>query len=252
MKPLWELSEPIDAVVFDCDGTLSQIEGIDALAERAGVFKEVSALTEKAMSVTGITPEIFARRMNLVKPTLHQVVELGQQYYEHRIQDVASVVEAFLSTGKSVFVISAGLNPAVKIFAALLGIPEQNVYAVDVNFDESGKYQDFNHDAPTASRGGKRKIIDELTKIHPRILFVGDGMNDVEASDAVERFVGFGGFRFRENIVKHSDFYIKTPSFAALLPLGLMPCEQGRLAKSATQLFEIGKSQIEMGEVMLR
>jgi phosphoserine phosphatase len=33
----WQLQHPLDAVVFDCDGTLSQIEGIDALAEKNDV-----------------------------------------------------------------------------------------------------------------------------------------------------------------------------------------------------------------------
>ncbi len=248
-QSLWQLSQPMDAIIFDCDGTLSRAEGIDVLAEQAGVASEVAILTEHAMAVTGITQDLFSQRMNLVRPSLHQLVELGQKYFEHRIPDVVSVVQTFLTAGKAVYVISAGLNPAVKIFAALLGIQEQNVYAVDVSFDEAGKYVDFDHDAPTTALGGKRKIIDELTKIHPRILFVGDGMNDVEASDAVDRFVGFGGFRFREKILNHSDFYIRSPSFASLLSLGLTSSEIEKLPASAGKIVEAGLSQIQSGEV---
>jgi phosphoserine phosphatase len=251
-QALWQLSQPMDAIIFDCDGTLSRIEGIDFLAEKAGVGKEVCLLTERAMAVTGITPELFFERMDLVKPTLHQLVELGQCYFENRIHDAATVVEAFLSAGKSVYVISAGLNPSVKIFAALLQIPEENVYAVDVSFDASGRYVDFDHDAPTIGIGGKRKIIEKLSAIHPRLLFVGDGMNDVEASDAVERFVGFGGFRFRDSIVKCSDFYIKSASFASLLLLGLVSSEIERLPASLLKTVHAGLSQIQLGEVILR
>lgn len=249
-QALWELSEPIDAIVFDCDSTLSRLEGIDALAEQTGVAYQVALLTERAMGLTGINVDLFTERMNLVKPTLHQVVELGQQYFENRIADVAPVVQAFFSAGKAVYVVSAGLNPAVKIFAALLGIPEQNVFAVDVSFDENGKYLDFDHNAPTTSLGGKRKIIDELSKIHPRIIFVGDGMNDVEASDVVDRFVGFGGHHFREKILNHSDFYIKSPSFASLLYLGMTPAEIEKLSATFTEIIKSGLSQIQSGEVL--
>lgn len=247
---LWQLSAPIDAVVFDCDGTLSRIEGIDVLAEHAGVAREVALLTERAMGVTGITPDIFLQRMNLVKPALHQLVELGQRYFENRIVDVGLVLQAFLSAGKTVYVISAGLNPSVKIFATLLGIPEQQVYAVDVYFDEAGQYVDFDHKAPTARVGGKRKIMSELSQKHPRLLFVGDGMNDVEARDVVERFVGFGGFRYREKILKQSDFYIKAPSFASLLHLGLTAAEIASLPASFSKILEAGLSQIQSGEII--
>ena len=39
-------------IVFDCDSTLSSIEGIDELARLAGpsAFKEVEALTHAAMN----------------------------------------------------------------------------------------------------------------------------------------------------------------------------------------------------------
>lgn len=250
-KDDWRLAQPINAVVFDCDGTLSHIEGIDALAAQAGVEKAVSVLTEQAMSVTGITPEIYAERMKLVKPNLHQLVELGQQYFERRVEDVEAVIRAFLSVNKAVYIISAGLNPAVKIFGALIGIPEENVFAVDVICNEAGAYLDYDHDAPTANAGGKRKILEALIKIHPRILFVGDGMNDVEASEVVERFVGFGGYRFRENIAKYSDFYIKVPSFASLLPLGLMREEIETLSESELRRVKQGLDQLENGDVII-
>ena len=38
------------AVCFDCDSTLSRIEGIDELASRRGLKHEVSRLTEAAMN----------------------------------------------------------------------------------------------------------------------------------------------------------------------------------------------------------
>ncbi|MBT4147320.1 MAG: haloacid dehalogenase, partial [Gammaproteobacteria bacterium] len=39
-----------DIIFFDCDSTLSEIEGIDELAERAGCGAEMAALTNAAMN----------------------------------------------------------------------------------------------------------------------------------------------------------------------------------------------------------
>ena len=38
-----------DAVCFDCDSTLSRIEGINELARRAGCEAEIASMTEAAM-----------------------------------------------------------------------------------------------------------------------------------------------------------------------------------------------------------
>ena len=48
--PIWPVS---DLVIFDCDSTLSGVEGIDELARMAGRQGDVSALTRRAMSEIG-------------------------------------------------------------------------------------------------------------------------------------------------------------------------------------------------------
>ena len=57
-----------DAVCFDCDSTLSRIEGINELARRAGCEAEIASLTEAAMN--GDTPleEIYGKRLDILQP----------------------------------------------------------------------------------------------------------------------------------------------------------------------------------------
>jgi len=43
-----------DVICFDCDSTLSRIEGIDELARRVGMGEEMSKLTDLAMN--GVVP----------------------------------------------------------------------------------------------------------------------------------------------------------------------------------------------------
>ena len=56
------------AILFDCDSTLSTIEGIDVLAEQAGVVDQVVPLTNAAMEGRLKLEEAYAARLDLIKP----------------------------------------------------------------------------------------------------------------------------------------------------------------------------------------
>lgn len=214
-------SAPIDAVVFDCDGTLSSIEGIDELAEANGVGAEVKKLTEEAMGHSGINPQLYRQRLALVLPTAQQVKALGEDYFLHKTADLLTVLQVLTDLGKAVYVVSAGLFPAVAGFARRLNLLESHVFAVNVYFNDSGNYLDFDHHSPLVLADGKRYIVQELQKRHPRLVYVGDGLNDLATQDIVTRFVGYGGAYYRENIRQMCQYYITEPSMLPLLHLCL-------------------------------
>jgi len=122
MLPSWQLQIPIDAIIFDCDGTLSTIEGIDELARENGVSQTVQDLTAQAMERTGIYPELYQRRLELTRPTKQQVLDLGQRYFDHQVTDAHQVIQIFTRLEKPVFIISAGLALSVTMFGEQLGI----------------------------------------------------------------------------------------------------------------------------------
>ena len=57
-----------DVICFDCDSTLSKIEGIDELARRVGMGAEMSKLTDAAMNGELPLEAIYDRRLSLIKP----------------------------------------------------------------------------------------------------------------------------------------------------------------------------------------
>lgn len=248
----WQPVDPIDVISFDCDGTLSRIEGIDVLAHQNQVGEEVEAMTSLAMNETGITADLYKKRLFLVKPSRRQLIQLGQEYYYHRVLDIILVIEALISLNKLIYVLSAGLNPAVKIFSALLGISEEYVFAVDVYFDKDGKFKDYDHGAPTSGLRGKHDIIKCIKETHEKVAHVGDGMNDYEVNEIADRFIGYGGVKYRENIAKICDFYIKSPSLAPLLPLVLTKEEASRLMDKYKKLYEQGVELIKKSQVILK
>lgn len=245
-RETWQLKVPLDAVLFDCDGTLSSIEGIDVLASYAGadVFQVVQALTADAMGRTGINASLYEKRLSLIRPSASQVATLAESYFVHRVSDAADVIALLQHLGKKVYVISAGLLPAVTNFAGKLGVPPQNVFAVDIQFDAAGAYQHFDAASPLIRNDGKRVIVEEIKKQCPRVLYVGDGLNDLAVRDLAARFVGYGGAYYRQNIAEQCEFYVRVPSLLPLLPLALTWEEGERLSEGERMLYEEGAASL--------
>ncbi|MDF1655548.1 MAG: HAD-IB family phosphatase [Coxiellaceae bacterium] len=211
--------QPFDAVVFDCDGTLSSIEGIVELARWNGVEDSVEHLTEQAMAETGMTPDIYRQRIEATRPTRQQCEQLADAYYQQRTPAIDHVITQCQQQGIAIFVISAGVNPAVQLFAEKLTIPEDQVFAVDLDFDDEGNYLDYDHTSPMTTGGGKRIVVEQIKQAFANILYVGDGQNDLDVYDDVKRFVGYGGAYYRENIEKVCEHYITEKSMQPLLAL---------------------------------
>lgn len=236
----WQLKTPLDAIVFDCDGTLSTIEGINELAKNNQVGDTVVALTHKAMSESGMTPEIYAQRLALTKPTRQQVLAVADQYIATLTPDTAAVIAILLKLNKSIYIMSAGIQLAVELVGKHLNVPKKNIYAVKVNFDNHGHYHDFDHESPLAFNDGKQRMIEQLKLKHKNIALIGDGLNDFAAKDSVTRFIGYGGTFYRQNLAKLCEFYITAPSMAGILPLTLTIDEFDSLHQSDKNLYNFG------------
>lgn len=247
--PDWQLLRPVSAIIFDCDGTLSTLEGIDYLAEQSGVGDLVKSITADAMGKTGLNPELYQQRLALVKPHKEQVLALGQAYFNHRVPDIDTVINMLQRQHKFIYLISAGLHPAVSIFGRLLQIPQENIFSVGIEFDTQENYIDFDKQSPLIYNDGKRKLVKQLLNQHEHMIYVGDGLNDLVTQDLVTRFIGYGGVFYRENIAVHCEYYIKTSSLTPLLPLALTQEEYEACGPDDKILYHKGLSAIQHGEV---
>lgn len=233
MKP----ARSFKTVIFDCDSTLSSIEGIEELARDHRA--EVEALTDEAMR--GLVPleEVYGRRLELVRPPRGRVIGLGQRYIDTLVPDAAETVAALRAEGVQVRVISGGLKPAVLALTRSLGLADELVEAVDIFFDASGGYAGFASDSPLAASGGKRRVIEGWNVPRPALL-VGDGATDQEAQPAVDAFVAFAGVVYRASVVAAADYVIRERSLAPILPLALGG--QRPTAASSQAIFDRGVS----------
>ena len=74
-----------DGIAFDCDATLSALEGIDQLAALAGVAEQVSALTHRAMNGEIPLDAIYGERLALIRPRERDLATIAQQYLDRTV-----------------------------------------------------------------------------------------------------------------------------------------------------------------------
>jgi phosphoserine phosphatase len=223
-----------DLIFFDCDSTLSTIEGIDELAKLKGKEWRVGLLTNKAMNGDLDLTEVYGKRLQAIRPTRGQLKTIEERYWENLVPDAQAVIEALQFLGKQVFIISGGLAEPVRGFGRRLGVPPENIRAVELEYDElSGDWWRYHEpqirtkqtylaydSSPLTITSGKAQVITELAGDTPgRRLMIGDGSSDLAASSAVDLFVGFGGVVTREKVRDQSEIFIASSSIAPVLPL---------------------------------
>lgn len=223
---------PFAAVYFDCDSTLSSIEGVDELLQGIdpALRAEIAALTERAMNGELPLAEVYATRLQRLAPRRAQLDAIGALYVARLVPDAAATVAALQQLGKHVGIVSGGLLPPVLHVAQALGIPAANVYAVPIQFAADGSYLDFDRRSPLWRNGGKVEVLRALPPQHRPVAFVGDGATDLETQGTVERFVGFGGVVARPIVQQRAEVFVATRSLAGVLPAVLTEAEQRQLA----------------------
>ena len=205
-----------DVICFDCDSTLSKIEGIDELARRAGMGAEIAKLTDAAMNGEFPLEAVYERRLALIKPDKASIDWVADLYIAEIVAGVKEVFSTLLAQGKTVHIISGGLRPAIIPLAAYLGLPESHVHAVEVFFDETGAYAGFDQASPLARTGGKAVVVAGL-KTEAPLLMIGDGKTDLEAKQAGAYVIGFGGVVDRDIVRENADFYSTDPALTFVL-----------------------------------
>jgi len=205
----------IRIVFFDVDSTLATIEGIDELAEGRS---EIAALTEAAMNGEVPMDEVYARRLEIIRPHRTRIDELGRLYVDRMIQDAPEVMAQLRNAGIEILLVSAGIRQAILPLAARLGIPERAVNAVELMFDDDGNYLDFDRRSPMTRSGGKELVVMNLrSRTKGGAAFVGDGITDLEAKPAVNLFIGFGGVKARERVRDGADVFIDEARLTPIL-----------------------------------
>src|SRR5512141_938779 len=101
-------------IFFDCDSTLTTIEGIDELARLSGQYDHIADLTRRAMDGEIKLEEVFAARLELLRPTRADLHHIAVAYREAIVPDAKETIAALRFAGCRVYIVSGGLLPAVQ------------------------------------------------------------------------------------------------------------------------------------------
>ncbi len=206
-----------DVICFDCDSTLSKIEGIDELAGRVGLGEEMSRLTNAAMNGEVPLEAVYEQRLTLIRPDQASVNWLADLYIAEIVEGAKEVFAALAAQDKELHIISGGLRQSILPLARYLGLPDSHVHAVDIYFHDDGSYRDYERSSPLARTGGKAEICRQLNRSTHSLAVVGDGKTDMEARQAGAYVIGFGGVVERSIVRELADVYVAEPCLTAVL-----------------------------------
>jgi phosphoserine phosphatase len=197
-------------IVFDCDSTLSAIEGVDELARVRGpeIFREVERMTNDAMNGKLAVEAVFGRRLEIIRPRMQDVEAVGRRYIETIEPTARKTINTLAAQGWLAVIVSGGFRQAIRPLADVLGIAR--IEAVDLFFNPDGEYAGFDERYPTTRSGGKPDVMKILREeLKPsRVVMVGDGVSDLETKPVVDIFVGFGRYTAREKVRAGAERFI--------------------------------------------
>ncbi|HEV7766981.1 MAG TPA: HAD-IB family phosphatase [Thermoanaerobaculia bacterium] len=203
-------------IFFDVDSTLVTIEGIDVLANGN---PEIVALTDAAMNGEVPLDEVYARRLEIIRPTRADVDALGRRYLDSLVPGAAETIATLQAAGADVHLVTAGIAQAIAPLAEKLNIAARAVHSVALQFDDDGNYHDFDRRSLLTRNGGKELVVHAvLARAKGRSAFIGDGVSDLETKPVVSLFVGFGGVHSRPRVMENAEVYVSEPALTAVLP----------------------------------
>ncbi|MBT3407784.1 HAD-IB family phosphatase [Candidatus Woesearchaeota archaeon] len=205
-------------LIFDADSTLVKIEGINELAKYCKKYDEVYQMTDTAMNGTSTIPfqELYKRRLDIIKPTLSQIKDLGQIYLNNKVAGVDELFAKINQRKIQNHICSGGILQALSPLANSLNT--NSVFGVKLHFNEDGSFSHFDPSSETSQDYGKNKIVKQLKERHPNkeVIFIGDGQSDMETkfnpitkqidSNYSNYFIAFTQVEPREKIMEQADF----------------------------------------------
>ncbi|MBV7434570.1 HAD-IB family phosphatase [Cardiobacteriaceae bacterium TAE3-ERU3] len=209
-----------DGVLFDCDSTLSTIEGIDELAAHANCRAEIAAFTDRAMNGEVPLEAVYSKRLDIIHPHRDDITAIAQQYLDTITTGAAETIAALQSRGIKAGIISGGLRDAILPLASRLGIAADDVHAVELDFDDDGNYRAVKP-SPLTTADGKHEIAAAWKARHnlSHTVLIGDGASDVAALGGVDAVIGYGGVISRANVEQTATLFYREQDLRGLLPI---------------------------------
>ena len=217
-------------LIIDFDSTLSQVEGLDELAEIALAeapdgaerLAAIRALTHKGMEGLLSFEASLQERIRLLRAHQRHLPLLIERLRQ-KISPSFLRNQDFLRTyQKQIFIVSSGFKEFVVPIVTGLGLLEAQVYANTFCYDASGNITGYDRHNLLAKNKGKVALLKSLD-LKGDIYVLGDGYTDYEMREAglANRFYAFTENIQRENVMSKADYII--PALEEFLYIHQLP-----------------------------
>jgi len=184
-------------ILFDFDSTLIDNESMELiLAKTLKGDKEkmaaIASLTEQGMEGEISFATSLTKRLEIATPCQKEVLRFAKSAPNYLSFGMKDLIEKLLEKKVDLWVFSGGLSDAIKPLCIQLGIKAEQVFGVDVIYDEQGQFSQLDPEclfAKNKLRGAK--------KYHRRwkspAIMIGDGMSDYEfyQEESVDHFIAY-------------------------------------------------------------
>jgi D-3-phosphoglycerate dehydrogenase / 2-oxoglutarate reductase len=210
--------------IIDFDSTFTQVEALDILGEislvndphKAHKLKQIKDITDKGMDGSITFRESLEQRLEILQASKPQISELITALKMKVSKSFERNKEFLRENSEDIFIISNGFKDFIIPIVSDYGIREENVFANEFVYDESGKIVDFNRENPLSKNDGKAETIRRVNMAGD-IYVIGDGYTDYEikASGLANKFYAFVENVSRPRVTSQADHI--APSFDEIL-----------------------------------
>lgn len=195
------------SVIFDFDSTLVSCEGLEEILRpkldgKPELMEQVETLTKEAMAGRMLFGEALAARLAIAAPSKDEVETFGEQLHEYLTPGMEQLVFRLKELDVDSWIISGGLREAILPVAKQLGIPEKQVGAVQLRWDEDGSFAGLDPADPFAHSklAGARTLCRHWSK---PVIGVGDGMTDYDLYQhgLVQHFIIYAEHVQRKSVI---------------------------------------------------
>lgn len=151
--------------------------------------------------------ESLERRLAIASPTKQSIRDFADKYCPSLLtQGISELIEELKHNGYQIWIFSGGLTESIEPFADYLGIARQNIFAVDINWDNNGNFASLNNS--NGACDSKLKAF-EKTKdlINGEVIAVGDGYTDYQLYEVgfANEFITYTEHVSRQKVIDIAD-----------------------------------------------
>lgn len=198
-------------VIFDFDSTLISVESLEIILNSL-VNKDpeklniIARLTNEAMNGEISFKDALIGRLNIAMPTQQSITNFITTHCPDSLSTgMAKLIRILQENNVDIFIISGGFKEVILPFANYLNLPQQNIYAVEIDWDNEGNFIGLNNSNGFADSKikGAEKI---RSKFSGNSVIIGDGFTDYQLYQAsiVGDFIAYTGNAKRQKVIKYA------------------------------------------------